>query len=182
MGVKCGNKCHVTGKVDSTLTAQHISEPNRKHATDNDPYGNALNPMHTLLSPMNERAQQSNKPSLPWPCPCHNPCPQRFPQPHLCHSPHPHCFPSPAHTPVSHSTCPGCTIPTIPIPQCPFPFPLTFILREPLWLLHIIMLTHFHHKCSLDNMYIMYYNIIKHLKSWQCRDLEKKKRHSVHVT
>src|SRR6266566_5074351 len=27
------------GKVDSTLTAQHIGVPNRKRATNNDPYG-----------------------------------------------------------------------------------------------------------------------------------------------
>ena len=27
------------GKVDSTLTAQHIGEPNRKRLTDDDPYG-----------------------------------------------------------------------------------------------------------------------------------------------
>ena len=39
MGVKHGNKRHVTGKVDSVLTAQHIGEPNRKRAADNDPYG-----------------------------------------------------------------------------------------------------------------------------------------------
>ena len=39
MGVKRGNKRRVTGKVDSALTAQHIGEPNRKRAADNDPYG-----------------------------------------------------------------------------------------------------------------------------------------------
>jgi uncharacterized protein YbjT (DUF2867 family) len=39
MGVKCGNKSHGKGKVDSALTAQHIGEPNRKRAADNDPYG-----------------------------------------------------------------------------------------------------------------------------------------------
>ncbi|KAF8495465.1 hypothetical protein F5888DRAFT_1804847 [Russula emetica] len=39
MGVKHGNKRREKGKVDSALTAQHISEPNRKRAADNDPYG-----------------------------------------------------------------------------------------------------------------------------------------------
>jgi len=39
MGVKHANKHHVTGKVDSALTAQHIGEPNRKRAADNNPYG-----------------------------------------------------------------------------------------------------------------------------------------------
>ena len=39
MGVKRGNKRHVTGKVDSGLTAQHIGEPNHKRPADNDPYG-----------------------------------------------------------------------------------------------------------------------------------------------
>ena len=38
MGEKCGMKC-CQGKVDSVLMAQHISEPNRKHANDDDPYG-----------------------------------------------------------------------------------------------------------------------------------------------
>ncbi len=38
MGVKHVNKCP-NGKVDSMLMAQHISEPNRKCATNNDPYG-----------------------------------------------------------------------------------------------------------------------------------------------
>ena len=37
MGVKRGNKS--SGKVDSTLTAQHIGEPNRKRTADGDPYG-----------------------------------------------------------------------------------------------------------------------------------------------
>jgi len=36
MGVKCVNK---HGKVDSTLMAQHIGEPNCKHAAADDPYG-----------------------------------------------------------------------------------------------------------------------------------------------
>jgi hypothetical protein len=36
MGEKRGKK---RGKVDSALTAQHIGEPNRKRAADNDPYG-----------------------------------------------------------------------------------------------------------------------------------------------
>jgi hypothetical protein len=36
MGVKRGNK---KNKVDSTLMAQHIGEPNRKCATNNNPYG-----------------------------------------------------------------------------------------------------------------------------------------------
>jgi hypothetical protein len=39
MGVKCGNKSCGKGKVVSALTAQHIGEPNRKCAADNDPYG-----------------------------------------------------------------------------------------------------------------------------------------------
>ena len=39
MGVKHGNKNHRKGKVDSALTAQHISEPNRKRAANSDPYG-----------------------------------------------------------------------------------------------------------------------------------------------
>ena len=39
MGVKRGNKRQGKGKVDSALTAQHIGEPNRKRAADNDPYG-----------------------------------------------------------------------------------------------------------------------------------------------
>jgi hypothetical protein len=39
MGVKRGNKCREKGKVDSALTAQHIGEPNRKRAADDDPYG-----------------------------------------------------------------------------------------------------------------------------------------------
>ncbi|KAF8498200.1 hypothetical protein F5888DRAFT_1889320 [Russula emetica] len=39
MGVKHGNKRREKGKVDSALTAQHIGEPNRKRAADNDPYG-----------------------------------------------------------------------------------------------------------------------------------------------
>jgi hypothetical protein len=38
MGVKRANKGK-GGKVDSALTAQHIGEPNRKHAADYDPYG-----------------------------------------------------------------------------------------------------------------------------------------------
>ena len=38
MGVKHVNK-HPNGKVDSVLTAQHIGEPNCKHATNDDPYG-----------------------------------------------------------------------------------------------------------------------------------------------
>ena len=38
MGVKRGGRKH-QGKVDSALTSQHISEPNRKCAADNDPYG-----------------------------------------------------------------------------------------------------------------------------------------------
>ena len=38
MGVKHSNKRRVTGKVDSRLTAQHISKLNRKRAADNDPY------------------------------------------------------------------------------------------------------------------------------------------------
>jgi hypothetical protein len=38
MGVKCSHNCG-KGKVDSALTVQHIGEPNRKHAADNDPYG-----------------------------------------------------------------------------------------------------------------------------------------------
>jgi len=38
MGVKCVNKCP-NGKVDSMLTAQHISKPNCKPAADDDPYG-----------------------------------------------------------------------------------------------------------------------------------------------
>ena len=38
MGEKCRTKCS-WGKVDSVLMAQHISEPNHKHTTDNDPYG-----------------------------------------------------------------------------------------------------------------------------------------------
>ena len=38
MGVKRGGrKCQ--GKVDSALTSQHISEPNRKRAANNNPYG-----------------------------------------------------------------------------------------------------------------------------------------------
>ncbi len=36
MGVKRVNK---RGKVNSALTAQHIGEPNRKRAADDDPYG-----------------------------------------------------------------------------------------------------------------------------------------------
>jgi hypothetical protein len=36
--VKHGNK-RKKGKVDSALTAEHIGEPNRKCAADNDPYG-----------------------------------------------------------------------------------------------------------------------------------------------
>jgi hypothetical protein len=39
MGVKRGNKHTRKGKVDSVLTAQHISEPNCKCAADDDPYG-----------------------------------------------------------------------------------------------------------------------------------------------
>jgi hypothetical protein len=39
MGVKRGNKPREKGKVDSMLMAQHISEPNCKCPTDNDPYG-----------------------------------------------------------------------------------------------------------------------------------------------
>jgi hypothetical protein len=39
MGVKCSSKRQGKGKVDSVLTAQHISEPNRKRPADNDPYG-----------------------------------------------------------------------------------------------------------------------------------------------
>jgi hypothetical protein len=39
MGAKRGNKSRRKGKVDSALMAQHIGEPNRKRATDNDPYG-----------------------------------------------------------------------------------------------------------------------------------------------
>ena len=38
MGVKCGGRKR-QGKVDSALTFQHISEPNRKRAANNDPYG-----------------------------------------------------------------------------------------------------------------------------------------------
>src|SRR5258708_3332939 len=38
MGVKWNNKC-ANSKVDSALTAQHISEPNCKRTTDDDPYG-----------------------------------------------------------------------------------------------------------------------------------------------
>jgi hypothetical protein len=38
MGVQRGKK-RQGGKVDSALTAEHIGEPNRKRATDNDPYG-----------------------------------------------------------------------------------------------------------------------------------------------
>ncbi|KAF8491687.1 hypothetical protein F5888DRAFT_1807194 [Russula emetica] len=38
MGEKRGKK-HGSGKVDSSLTAQHIGEPNHKRAGDNDPYG-----------------------------------------------------------------------------------------------------------------------------------------------
>ena len=38
MGVKCDNKCHVIGKVNSGLTAQYIGKPNHKHPADNDPY------------------------------------------------------------------------------------------------------------------------------------------------
>jgi len=37
MGVKCG-KIRRKGKVDSTLTAQHIGEPNCKRASEYDPY------------------------------------------------------------------------------------------------------------------------------------------------
>jgi hypothetical protein len=39
MGVKRSSKRQGKGKVDSALTAQHIGEPNRKRAADNDPYG-----------------------------------------------------------------------------------------------------------------------------------------------
>jgi hypothetical protein len=39
MGVKRANKSRGKGKVDSALTAQHIGEPNRKRAADDDPYG-----------------------------------------------------------------------------------------------------------------------------------------------
>ena len=38
MGVKRGGRKR-KGKVDSALTSQHIGEPNRKRAADNDPYG-----------------------------------------------------------------------------------------------------------------------------------------------
>ena len=38
MGVKRGGRKR-QGKVDSTLMSQHIGEPNRKRAADNDPYG-----------------------------------------------------------------------------------------------------------------------------------------------
>src|SRR5229473_6465304 len=38
MGVKCVNKCP-NGKVDSTLTAQHIGEPNRKRTANDNLYG-----------------------------------------------------------------------------------------------------------------------------------------------
>ncbi len=38
MGEKHSKK-HCSGKVDSALTAQHIGEPNRKWAADEDPYG-----------------------------------------------------------------------------------------------------------------------------------------------
>ncbi len=38
MGVKCVGK-HPNSKVNSMLTAQHISEPNCKCVTTNDPYG-----------------------------------------------------------------------------------------------------------------------------------------------
>ena len=38
MGVKHVNKCP-NGKVNSTLTAQHIGKPNHKRTTNDDPYG-----------------------------------------------------------------------------------------------------------------------------------------------
>src|SRR5216684_3493068 len=38
MGVKWNNK-RTNSKVDSTLTAQHIGEPNRKRTANDDPYG-----------------------------------------------------------------------------------------------------------------------------------------------
>jgi len=38
MGEKHSQK-HCSGKVDSALMAQHIGEPNHKHAADEDPYG-----------------------------------------------------------------------------------------------------------------------------------------------
>ena len=38
MGIQCSKKCQ-SDKVDSALTAEHIGEPNRKRATNNDPYG-----------------------------------------------------------------------------------------------------------------------------------------------
>jgi hypothetical protein len=38
MGVKCSNKPQ-KGKVNSILTAQHISMPNHKHPSNNNPYG-----------------------------------------------------------------------------------------------------------------------------------------------
>ena len=144
------------GKVDSVLTAQHIGEPNRKRPANNDPYGageqsgkHAKPDVRSVVANEQARAAEQRartQPALKAPS-ASQPTPTTLPPT----PPLPRRFPSPAHTPDSHSTRPGCTIPTIPITQCPNP--LTLILREPLWLLHIIALTHSHHKCNLDNMY-----------------------------
>ena len=107
--------------------------------------------MHDQLLPMLGHAQQGNGPlSRQNTLPHHSPLPFHFPL--LCRSP------CPAHTclcPLTHHTHLGSIIPIHPSPS--LFIPTILILREPLWLPHIIALpTHFHHACKFRYFIIEY--------------------------
>ncbi|KAF8489698.1 hypothetical protein F5888DRAFT_1910230 [Russula emetica] len=108
MGVKRGNKRREKGKVDSALTAQHIGEPNRKCAADNNPYGageqsgKRTKPnVRSAAANAHARAAQEQATIKAEP-PCTQPPPPPLPQP----LPLPTSLPFPASLPASASFSP----------------------------------------------------------------------------
>ena len=127
MGVKRGGRKR-QGKVDSALTSQHIGEPNRKRAANNDPYGAgeqsgkrakpdarsaAANARVCAVKAEPLRTQPSPSTPTPLPLPASLPSPALHP-----HAAFPHCTFNPYQFPPLRLLCLSQCI-TIPIPSLP---------------------------------------------------------------
>ena len=173
MGVKHCRK----GKVNSTLTAQHIGKPNRKHTTDGDPYGageqsskhakpdarsataNARacaareQPAPKVPLPLSQPLPMPLPPSTLLPLPATQPLPTLFPPPMLLPLPlsQPMLFPPVPHSlHFSRRIYPIIIIITTCLPLSPNR--LIPLLREPLRITPY-QLIHSHHS-SLDNVFV----------------------------